>query len=309
MSYDIIGDIHGQADKLEALLAKLRYEKKCQTWCHPERTAIFVGDFIDRGLGQERTLTTVRNMTEAGSALAIMGNHEFNAICWHTPDTENPGEHLRRRTEEKGAKNRRQHEAFLSEFEARPEEHAKWIAWFYSLPLWLDLGAIRVVHACWHDGYMGSLASQLKEGNRLSPNLVVLASREGNDEYVQVEAIAKGIEIPMPEGHSFADKDGNKRGNVRIKWWDATAITYGAAAIPTSKAKEFSDEVLPASSIPGYHSEIPVFFGHYWMTGKPEPLSPKVACVDYSAGNGGPLVAYRWEGERELFAQNFVSSD
>jgi hypothetical protein len=46
----------------------------------------------------------------------------------------------------------------------------------------------------------------------------------------------------------------------------------------------------------------PVLFGHYWFTGRPEVISPRFACVDYSVANGGPLVAYRWDGESELFS-------
>ncbi len=45
--YDIIGDIHGQADALLALLAKLGYQQQGGTWRHPERRVVFVGDFID----------------------------------------------------------------------------------------------------------------------------------------------------------------------------------------------------------------------------------------------------------------------
>ena len=45
MAYDIIGDIHGQADKLEALLRTLGYRDTAGAWRHPERQAIFVGDF------------------------------------------------------------------------------------------------------------------------------------------------------------------------------------------------------------------------------------------------------------------------
>jgi hypothetical protein len=37
----------------------------------------------------------------------------------------------------------------------------------------------------------------------------------------------------------------------------------------------------------------PLSFGHYWLTGDIALQSPRHACVDYSAGNGGPLVAYR----------------
>ena len=49
--------------------------------------------------------------------------------------------------------------------------------------------------------------------------------------------------------------------------------------------------------------------GHYWLDGEPELLAPNIACLDYSvaAKTGGKLVAYRWDGERELSASKFVS--
>ena len=46
-------------------------------------------------------------------------------------------------------------------------------------------------------------------------------------------------------------------------------------------------------------SRPPVIFGHYWFTGNPAVISPSFACVDYSAAKDGPLVAYRWDGEKE----------
>ncbi len=51
-----------------------------------------------------------------------------------------------------------------------------------------------------------------------------------------------------------------------------------------------------------------MFIGHYWMTGHPGLQSPRVACVDYSAAKGGPLVAYRWDGEQELDERHFVAA-
>jgi hypothetical protein len=48
------------------------------------------------------------------------------------------------------------------------------------------------------------------------------------------------------------------------------------------------------------YSGPPVLFGHYWFTGKPAVISPRFACLDYSVASGGPLVAYRWDGESEL---------
>ena len=49
MEYDIIGDVHGQAGKLEALLEAMGYRNHSGAYRHPSRKAIFVGDFVDRG--------------------------------------------------------------------------------------------------------------------------------------------------------------------------------------------------------------------------------------------------------------------
>jgi hypothetical protein len=51
-----------------------------------------------------------------------------------------------------------------------------------------------------------------------------------------------------------------------------------------------------------------VLFGHYWRTGVPEVIDGgRLSCVDYSVAKGGPLVAYRWEGEPRLVSEQFVS--
>ena len=46
--YDIIGDVHGQADMLKELLRQIGYTTKNGVYSHPERKAVFVGDFINR---------------------------------------------------------------------------------------------------------------------------------------------------------------------------------------------------------------------------------------------------------------------
>jgi Calcineurin-like phosphoesterase len=135
MAYDIIGDIHGQVDKLEALLRTLGYRDTAGAWRHAERQAIFVGDFIDRGPAQVRSVHIVRRMVDAGAALAVMGNHELNAIAWHTPDPRHPGQYLRSHDSAKwGEKNRKQHAAFLAEVEDAPSLHAEIIDWFLTPP-------------------------------------------------------------------------------------------------------------------------------------------------------------------------------
>jgi hypothetical protein len=47
--------------------------------------AVFLGDIIDRGPRIREALHIVHDMVEAGQALCIMGNHEFNALGWATP--------------------------------------------------------------------------------------------------------------------------------------------------------------------------------------------------------------------------------
>ena len=60
-------------------------------------------------------------------------------------------------------------------------------------------------------------------------------------------------------------------------------------------------------SLHRYTETVPVIHGHYWRTGTPAILTPTVACVDYSAGKGGDLVAYRWSGESVLRDDHLVS--
>lgn len=80
---DLIGDIHGHADELIELLEKLGYSKQGTHYAHPKRKVLFVGDYIDRGPKIRETLEIVKQMADNGSAIALMGNHEYNALCFH----------------------------------------------------------------------------------------------------------------------------------------------------------------------------------------------------------------------------------
>jgi protein phosphatase len=77
--FDIIGDVRGCGDELGELLDKLGYSKGGDpVWAHPHgRKAIFVGDLVDRGPRIVDTLKLVMAMVEAGSALALPGNHDM----------------------------------------------------------------------------------------------------------------------------------------------------------------------------------------------------------------------------------------
>ena len=50
----------------------------------------------------------------------------------------------------------------------------------------------------------------------------------------------------------------------------------------------------------------PLFVGHYWLKGQPQPITHNIACLDYSAVKYGRLVAYRMDGEQQLDSKKFV---
>jgi protein phosphatase len=81
--FDIIGDVHGCYDELCALLEKMGYtvDRTAGTALPPaNRRAVFLGDLCDRGPKNSETLRLVMNMTEAGGALCIPGNHEVKLL-------------------------------------------------------------------------------------------------------------------------------------------------------------------------------------------------------------------------------------
>ncbi|MFV2120200.1 polynucleotide kinase-phosphatase, partial [Streptomyces sp. Act-28] len=77
--FDVVGDVHGCASELEALLAELGYVDGR----HPGgRTAVFVGDLVDRGPDSPGVLRRVMSMVESGDALCVSGNHENKLGRW-----------------------------------------------------------------------------------------------------------------------------------------------------------------------------------------------------------------------------------
>jgi hypothetical protein len=303
MSFDVIGDVHGQYDKLVSLLEHLGYSAADGAWRHPSRTAIFVGDLIDRGPKQMETVQMIRTMTAAGTAQSILGNHEFNAIAWVTPDPEHPGKFLR---DHHKPGNREQHQAFLDVVEGTPRQK-EITDWFKTLPLWLDLPGLRIVHACWHQESMNLLRPLLGPNQTLSDEAIVLGSRKGHPVYEAIEVVCKGPEVALPPGISFEDKGGKVRHEVRVRWWQEDLSTYRKAAIgPPGDMAMIPDAPMPEEWKAHPYSGPPVLFGHYWFTGKPEVISPRFACLDYSVAKDGPLVAYRWDGEEALSSEKLV---
>jgi hypothetical protein len=307
--YDLIGDLHGHADALVELLRRLGYGETRGAWRHPERTAVFVGDFLDRGPQIRQTIELVRPMLEAGTALAVLGNHEWNAFCYHTEDPDAPGEHLRRHSE----RNVGQHRATREQLP--PAELASHLAFLKTLPIRLVLPGANVVHAAWDEVAFAVVEEGLRRHGCNRDGITDAFLVEGsNDEsllFAALEVVLKGKEMALPAGASFLDKDDHRRFAVRVRWYappDGHSIaTYALPAFPGIPSLP-----LPAKAVvearPYPPEAPPVFFGHYWLEApRPAPLAPNVVCLDYSVAKDGFLCAYRLGEKDAIDPARFVT--
>lgn len=308
--YDVIGDVHGEGTKLERLLTNMGYTNERGYYAHPTRKAIFVGDLVDRGPEQLLAVRTAKAMADAGTATVVMGNHEFNAIAFHTPHPYRPGQYLRPHSE----KNIDQHGAFLDAVGFQSSDHDEVIDWFRTLPMWAEHDGLRVVHACWHEASMALVYND----PHLDDELLVAASTWGAPEFMAIEVLLKGPDVPIDPG--YYDKDNHFRDLARHAWWkpdpddplDRIVVPGGVTAdaqgaIPWPPADGGARVGRPFID-PYPTGAPPVIFGHYWRTGMPTRTSANTACVDYSACKGGPLVAYRWSEGDPLSDDRFVTS-
>jgi hypothetical protein len=299
---DFIGDVHGHADKLEELLQKLGYVKNNGAYAHPERKVLFVGDYIDRGPKIRETLQLVKAMVAKGSAIALMGNHEYNALCFHFQETE--GGHLRKHL----IKNIIQHYETLKQFQNRQQEYEDYLEWFKTLPLYYETNRFKAVHACWDNNNIEFLRKTLVN-DRLTDDLIYQSVKLGSALNEAIEQTLKGKEMKMPAGLFFTDKDGTQRTDIRIKWWeDPATMTYKSISVePIDNLPELPIDLSELNS-PDYYSQNDkiVFFGHYWLKGEPALYKENICCLDYSVAKGGKLVAYRLNDETKLDSKNLI---
>lgn len=292
---DFIGDVHGHAKALADLLSELGYFEHGCGFRHPDpsRQAVFLGDYIDRGPQQHLTLSIVRAMRDAGDAICLMGNHEFNALAYATADGR--GGYLRPHN----AANDRQHAAFLSELPFGSSWHRDMIAFFKSLPVIYDDGAARAVHAAWIDPAIAQVAPALNGKFALQEERLSEALTFGTELNAALETILKGPEQSMPEYLAWTDSHGIRRTRNRIRWWNATPSTLAEAIVLENNQAE-DPSVLPL--VPRFQrSEMrPVFFGHYQMRNTPQLITNQATCLDFAVCSKGHLTAYTFTGEAAL---------
>ena len=317
---DFIGDIHGHCDELRALLKKLGYVETAGTFRYPrdERIVVFLGDYVDRGPQIRETLNLVRAMRDSGSAIALMGNHEFNMLSfWYKNGDggrflKNPGRgYLRKHTlnQIKG------HLKTIETFAGHEDEFEEVKDFAKTLPFYLATDTFCAQHASFDPAAISALKnagiSCFADGN--FDELIYRANDE-DCEYTDslfrpIDLLLKGPEMKLPDGVSFIDKDGKMRTSARIRWWvDPTRADL------TELSMEPLDEKYKSSAVPDevrrryFHGEDerPVFFGHYWLKGEPQLLRRNVCCLDYSVAAGGCLACYRFDGEQQLDATKLV---
>jgi len=294
---DIVGDVHGEIDALEDLLAVLGYDPAGK---HPDgRHLVFVGDLVDRGPSSPSVLQRVMQLVEAGRAQCILGNHELNLLrnverhgngWWVTPEQPLP------HTEKVNSDQKPRFRRFLE-----------------GLPLVLERDDLRVVHACWqheaiaelrrsgtrpvldvyHDfidgmrarwrssGLADAYRDEWREyGDRLRdpqcppPMLDAMARMDADHQMANpVALLTSGAEQPA-EAPLWAG--GKWRMVERVKWWerytDATPVVCGHYWRRYSAvSKEMMDSYGPD-----------LFAGiepHQWMGAR-----NNVYCVDFSVG-------------------------
>lgn len=293
---DLIGDIHGRIDKLTALLIALGYEEWAddRVWRHPAgRKAVFVGDLIDRGDGQLEVLGLVRRMVEAGAAHCVMGNHEWHAIG---VATKVGGRRLR----ELSASRARTHEAFLNAVGLDSPLHAEVIEWLKTLPPMLELNGARICHAWWSEEHIPLIRAGCNADGSLREDFLLESFSRRSEARRALDAVLCGIEATLPDGATFLCHSGKARSEARLRWWAPEADTYRKSAIVDGEYVEQIPDVPLPDHLRFAPVTMPTFVGHYWESGVPRVQNGKVAVLDFSAAKGGPLVAYRWDGEAEL---------
>ncbi len=329
MKYDIIGDIHGHALALEKLLQSLGYSEKQGVYSHVEknRIAVFVGDLVDRGPEIPRTLQIVKRMHEAHQALVVLGNHEYNLVAFFTPLDEYHRKQIEKdigpvddelyvRSHSK--RHVLQCSQTVQQFAGREDELESYLQWMKSLPFFLDLAGIRVVHAAWHPQAIKTIR-EYSAKNCLTESLLQDSCLRCTPAYDAVEFLLKGVELDLPEGIHYSDKEGSFRKRSRIRWWinkqdysqdiPLFRLLFPPGIIPQAEIADVGVSIEELQHVPGYDNAKPLFMGHYWLGEPIRLLSPYIACLDFSIAAGGMLVAYSWRGEKELDSLRFTAVD
>lgn len=305
---DIIGDVHGCALSLKALLANLEYRESDGVYYHPTRKLIFLGDIVDRGPRIKEALDLIKASVDAGQAQCILGNHEFNALAytWPLPDTGDTKRFLRPHN----TRNNRLIAETLSQFASFPESWRDYLQWFKTLPLYLDFGDVRMVHACWHEEKINLFNEMGSQCHCVNDEILTRLASGDEELSSAIDILTRGTSIKLPDDRVMKGRDGLKRDFFRTKFWAKTPALYQDVVfqpdpLPEDLVTRRLNDDEQAELLYYDKAQAPLFFGHYWLHGKPRLQGKNLACLDYSAVKYGRLVAYRFDGEQVLDESKF----
>ena len=265
---DVIGDIHGMHRTFRNLLDALGWRRQNGRWAHPERRHLIqVGDLVDRGPDSLGVVETMRELCDSGVASHVIGNHEYNALAWFVPLV--PGDPSAGSVRSHNPGHLKQFSATLAQIEADPKRWDDLAAWIRRQPLAMEYAGMRFVHAAWIPTYVNLLPRSLESDD------VIRLCGHGKKFAPAIDICLKGPEERSP---MHVDDHGIRRRTRRIPWWES------------------------------YPADAPIVcFGHHWFRGTPSP-APSSAhntyCLDYSAGRGGDLVAWRYPEDYFVSVRN-----
>ena len=304
--YDIIGDVHG----CQSLGHLASADGVIAEWNLPTSPAYrdFVGDIVDRGPRVQEALHLVRGMVEAGQAQVAMGNHEYNALGYCT--RARPGSARKFLSESTTHGIPANCRDLRTVWEVWP-----WMEWFSWMVPHHPIVSRRPGIACGSRVLGQTLIDQFRErhpdgliSDDLLHSSVVRESFAGH----LLDRLLRG---PICRCRMVAAS------MVGTVWCAVSSVPSSGPGIlePMGMWSFSRTDCLRISciarsvkmSIPSAHPWGPSttgFVGHYWLSGRPRAISPNVACLDYSAVKYGKLVAYRFDGEKQL-SDKFVWID
>ena len=274
---DLIGDIHGHYLELRLMLEKFGYSFQGLNLTHPEnRKLAFVGDFINRGPQSVEVLKLVKSLQESGEAFVVLGNHEFKLV------------------------------QNLVAGNSIPDEFIPFIAWLRTLPLFLELETLRIVHAAWHFSSIKILEQAL-----VADDLFIKETFEKESMYKRAsQSILSGIKTTIPKDLKLVDRFAIPRTKGRLKWWlDLRGKPYSECFF-SPMFPEISDRGPIKTEVsmlePYTQQEKPVFIGHYCLPPNIPKIFGQVVCLDGCVTCDKRLWGYRYEGEHIPETSNLI---
>lgn len=293
----IIGDIHGEAQALDALLDRLDHDPATQG-----RQLVFIGDLCDRGPDSVGVIQRVQALVEQGRAQAILGNHEINLLANDAKD--GSGWFFDSRNEPDTP-----HYAPFTRASASQRPDIR--AFLASLPLAIRYPDLRLVHAAWDAASIDAIRD-VPCGNILELihqwDLNIARAATENDLQARYQAErerwARQLESPddpPPYLDAVADFESLQQRLNPIKRLTSGIEARSAQPFYSGHRWRYSDRTAwwDEDTDPS-----PVVIGHYWRLFNPhdpdiwrysrlfEGIAPtawhgrhrQAFCVDYSVG-------------------------